>query len=170
MQRAPLRLGSRDSEGAAQEALRRSLENSKSRSAVEYYLSEETAAGAPPPEWPLDQLLAWLHGVLLNVVREEQARAGFRREVSAMAAKEPADASTNALEELVARETRDIVSECFAKIDGDYRKVLELRLDGLKYGEIARRLGSTRTPRLRVSRGVRELGRRIRPRIGGSHE
>jgi RNA polymerase sigma factor (sigma-70 family) len=165
------RLGSRDSEGAAQEALRRSLENSKSRSAVEYYLSEETAAGAPPPEWPLDQLLAWLHGVLLNVVREEQARAGFRREVSAMAAQEPADASTNALEELVARETRDIVSECFAKIDGDYRKVLELRLDGLKYGEIARRLGvNENTVATRVSRGVRELGRRIRARIGGSHE
>ena len=65
------RLGSRDPESAAQEALRRSLENPKSQPAVAYYFGEESPAG-PAPEWPLDQLLAWLHGVLQYVVREEQ--------------------------------------------------------------------------------------------------
>jgi len=164
------RLGSRDPEAASQEALRRALENPKSRPAVEYYLGEELAAEAAP-EWPLQQLLAWLHGVLLNVVREEQARAGFRREVASTPSSEPADAAPNMLEELVARETRAIVSDCFAKMDGDYRKVLELRMDGLKYGEIAQRLGvNENTVATRVSRGVRELGRRIRARIGGGHE
>jgi RNA polymerase sigma factor (sigma-70 family) len=165
------RLGSRDSEGSAQEALRRSLENPKSRPALEYYLGEEASAGVPAPEWPLDRLLAWLHGVLLNVVREEQARAGFRREVPAAPTAEPADGSPGTLEELVARETRAIVSDCFARIDGDYRKVLVLRMDGLKYREIARRLGiNENTVATRVSRGIRELGGRIRARIGGSHE
>src|SRR5882724_9144079 len=74
------RLGSRDPEGAAQEALRRSFENQKSQTAVAWYFGEESPAGTPP-EWPLDQLLAWLHGVLQYVVREEQSRVGFRREV-----------------------------------------------------------------------------------------
>jgi RNA polymerase sigma factor (sigma-70 family) len=165
------RLGSRDPEGGAQEALRRSLENPKSRLAVEYYLGEEAAAGVIAPEWPLDQLLAWLHGVLLNVVREEHARAGFRREVLAIGATEPADGSPGTLEKLVADETRTIVSDCFARIDSDYRRVLELRMDGMKYGEIARRLGlNENTVATRVSRGIRELGRRIRLRMGGSHE
>jgi RNA polymerase sigma factor (sigma-70 family) len=165
------RLGSRDPEGAAQEALRRSLENPKSRPAVEYYLGEEASAGAIAPEWPLDQLLAWLHGVLLNVVREEQARAGFRREVPVVPATEPADGARGTLEKLVADETRTIVSDCFARIDSDYRRVLELRMDGMKYGEIARRLGlNENTVATRVSRGVRELGRRIRARMGGSYE
>jgi DNA-directed RNA polymerase specialized sigma24 family protein len=49
--------------------------------------------------------------------------------------------------------------------------VLELRMIGLKYGEIAKRLGlNENTVATRVSRGVRELGRRIRARIGASHE
>src|SRR5690349_23615709 len=67
-------LGSRDPEGAAQEALRRSLENSHSQPAVHFYFSENLPAGLDPPEWPLDQLFAWLHGVLYYVVREERDR------------------------------------------------------------------------------------------------
>lgn len=51
------RLGSRDPESAAQEALRRSLENRKSQAAVAYYSAEEALAVAEP-EWPLDRLLA----------------------------------------------------------------------------------------------------------------
>ncbi len=160
------RLGSRDPQGAAQEALRRSLENPKSRPAVEYYLGE-TPVSAGAPEWPLDQLLAWLHGVLQYVVREEQARVGFRREISGASMSEPPEASLSSLEALIQKETREIVSGCFAAIDRDYRAVLELRMNGLKYSEIARRLGlNENTVATRMSRGIRELGGRIRRRMG----
>ncbi len=165
------RLGSRDPESAAQEALRRSLENAKSQAAIEYYFDGEAPGAIPPPDWPLDQLLAWLHGVLQNVVREERDRLGFRRELSAFPVADPADASPGALDALVERETRVVVAECFATLDRDYRDVLTLRLEGLKYGEIARRLGvNENTVATWVSRGIRELGRRIRKRMGGARE
>jgi RNA polymerase sigma factor (sigma-70 family) len=161
------RLGSRDPESAAQEALRRSLENRKSQPAVAYYFGEESPLGATP-EWPLDQLLAWLHGVLQYVVREEQSRAGFRREVSAISISEPADTSADALEGMIQRETRAIVADCFATLDHDYRSVLTLRMDGLKYGEIARQMGvNENTVATWVSRGIGELGHRIRRRMDG---
>jgi RNA polymerase sigma factor (sigma-70 family) len=161
------RLGSRDPESAAQETLRRSLENQKSQPAVAYYFGEESPAGATP-EWPLDQLLAWLHGVLQYVVREEQSRVGFHREVSVIPASEPADTSADALEGMIQRETRAIVADCFATLDRDYRSVLTLRMDGLKYGEIARHMGvNENTVATWVSRGIGELGRRIRKRMDG---
>jgi RNA polymerase sigma factor (sigma-70 family) len=164
------RLGSRDPESAAQEALRRSLENRKSQPAVEYYFGENSPAG-PAPEWPLDQLLAWLHGVLQFVVREERSRVGFYREMSMVSISEPADASPNALEGMIQRETRAIVADCFATLDRDHRDVLTLRMDGLKYGEIARRMGiNENTVATWVSRGIHELGRRIHKRMGGRHE
>jgi len=62
-------LGSRDPEAAAQEALRRSLEKVSSQAAIVYYFSEDIPADSTVPEWPLDQLLAWLHGVLFYVVQ-----------------------------------------------------------------------------------------------------
>ena len=162
------RLGSRDPESAAQEALRRSLENRKSQPAVAYYFGEESPVGAMP-EWPLDQLLAWLHAVLQYVVREEQSRAGFRREVSAISTSEPADTSADALEGMIQRETRAIVADCFATLDRDYRSVLALRMDGLKYGQIARQMGvNENTVATWVSRGISELGRRIRRRMDGT--
>jgi RNA polymerase sigma factor (sigma-70 family) len=164
------RLGSRDPESAAQEALRRSLENRKSQPAVAYYFAEESPADAAP-EWPLDQLLAWLHGVLQYVVREERSRVGFQREVSAISICEPADASLDVLDGMIQRETRAIVADCFDTLDRDQRDVLTLRMDGLKYGEIARRMGvNENTVATWVSRGVRELGRRIRQRMDGRHE
>ena len=113
------RLGSRDPEAAAQETLRRSLENPKSTEAVAYYLGENLQQ-APAPEWPLDQLLAWLHGVLLYVVREEQARLGFRREAAGIARSEPADSSPGVLEAMVEKETRTVVSDCFAALEPNY--------------------------------------------------
>jgi RNA polymerase sigma factor (sigma-70 family) len=161
------RLGSRDPESAAQEALRRSLENRKSQPAVAYYFGDEPPVGAMP-EWPLDQLLAWLHGVLQYVVREEQSRAGFRREVSAISISEPPDTSADALEGMIQQETRAMVADCFATLDRDYRSVLTLRMDGLKYGEIARQMGvNENTVATWMSRGIGELGRRIRKRMDG---
>ena len=75
------RLGSRDPESAAQEALKRALENDRSQRAVEFYFSQNLPAGLQAPEWPLDQLFAWLHGVLHYVVREEHNRVSSQREV-----------------------------------------------------------------------------------------
>src|SRR5262245_65934351 len=74
------RLGSRDPESAAQETLKRSLENAAARPAVDYYFSDRSSGGSDAPEWPLDRLFAWLHAALHFVVREEQSRAAFRRE------------------------------------------------------------------------------------------
>ncbi|HLW76843.1 MAG TPA: sigma-70 family RNA polymerase sigma factor [Bryobacteraceae bacterium] len=162
------RLGSRDPEAAAQETLRRSLENPKSHRAVDYYFADAAPAGEAPA-WPLDQLLAWLHGVLLFVVREEQNRAAFRREISTETVGDLVDASAGPLEELVDRETRAIVEDCFRRLDPEYRDVLAMRIDGLKYSEIARRLRvNENTVATWVSRGIRELGARIRKRTGGS--
>ena len=163
------RWGSRDPDAAAQETLRRSLENPKSRQAVEHYLGEDHPADGFAPEWRLDQLLAWLHGVLRFVVREEQSRAAFRRERAMAATEEPTHVSPDALELMVQRELREIVS--VGSLEADYRRVLRLRMDGLPYREIARRLGlNENTVATRLSRGIRELGRRIRNRMGAGHE
>jgi RNA polymerase sigma factor (sigma-70 family) len=164
------RLGSRDPESAAQEALRRSLENRKSQTAVTYYFGDESPVGAAP-EWPLDQLLAWLHGVLQYVVREERSRVRFRREIPARAIGEPADDSPDVLEGMIQRETQEIVADCFATLDRAHREVLTLRMAGLKYGEIARRMGvNENTVATWVSRGIRELARLIRKQMDGGHD
>src|SRR3984885_5418769 len=105
-----MRLGSRDPEGAAQETLRRSPQNRKSQPAIAYYFGEESPTG-PAPEWPLDQLLAWLHGVLRYVVGEEQSRVGFHREVAVISISEPADASHDTLEGMIQRGARASVSD-----------------------------------------------------------
>src|SRR5258707_10771045 len=49
-----IRMGSRDAEGAAQEALKRSLANPISRAAVDYYFQEHSPAGLGAPDWPLE--------------------------------------------------------------------------------------------------------------------
>jgi RNA polymerase sigma factor (sigma-70 family) len=168
-------LGSRDPEGAAQESLRRSLENASSQPAVEYYFSEDLPPGVKPPDWPLDQLFAWLRGVLLYVVREEHNRVSYRREVPIGEISsdrldenndlDPADSSPDALGALIQKELQEIVVDCFPTLDREYRTVLRLRVDGLTYGEIAIRLGvSENTVATWVSRGVRELARRVRKR------
>jgi RNA polymerase sigma factor (sigma-70 family) len=69
---------------------------------------------------------------------------------------------------MIERETQAMVADCFATLDRDYRDVLSLRMDGLKYGEIARRMGINEyTVATWVSRGIRELGRRIGKRMDG---
>lgn len=167
-------LGSRDPESAAQEALKRSLENPSSQPAVEYYFSPDLPSSTEPPEWPLDQLFAWLHAVLRNVIREEQSRARYRREVplgidapGASLRPDPADPAANQLDALIDRELQGIVVESFGMLDREYRNVLSMRVDGLKYGEIARRLGvNENTVATWVSRGIRDLAQRVRRRVG----
>jgi RNA polymerase sigma factor (sigma-70 family) len=168
------RLGSRDPEGAAQEALKRSLENAGSQPAIEYYFSQDLPVGAEPPEWPLDQLFAWLHGVLQYVVREEHNRASNRREVSVgwigsetggRVHPDPADPALGQIDLLIQKELQGIVADCFPRLGTEYRTVLKMRVDGLKYGEIAGRLGiNENTVATWVSRGIRDLAQCVRKR------
>lgn len=147
------RMGSRDPESAAQETLKRSLEHPLSQPAIEYYFSEELPPEAEPPAWPLDQLMAWLHGVLRFVVVEEHNRLDH------------ADPAPDQLDALIQKELQQIVVECMPALDADYQRVLKMRADGLKYGDIALRLGvSENTVATWVSRGIRTLAQCVRKR------
>jgi RNA polymerase sigma factor (sigma-70 family) len=168
------RLGSRDPEGAAQETWKRSLQNGSARAAVDFYFGDDSPDAAAAPEWPLDQLFAWLHGVLTNVVREENDRASRWREIPFAAAEsdwpagkhtDPADPAADPLDELIDREIRGIVAEALPKLARNHRAVLQMRIEGMKYGEIADRLGvSLNTVATWVSRGLGELGEQIKRR------
>jgi len=163
-----VRLGSRDAEGAAQETLKRSLANVVSRAAVDYYFHERPPASAAAPAWPLDQLLAWLHGVLRFVVSEERARVSYHREthVGDLDAFEPRDASADQLTMLIDDQLQTIVRECLSSLDEEYRTVLILRTKGLKYTEIAARLGvGENTVATWVRRGTRAAAQQIRERL-----
>ncbi len=172
------RLGSRDPESAAQEALKRSLENGSSQRAVEYYFSQNLPAGLQAPEWPLDQLFAWLHGVLHYVVREEHNRVSNQREVPFRGIEsersgesvplDPADLAPDQLDVLIQKEVHGSVVDCFTRLDTEYRAVLSMRAEGLKYGEIAIRLGvNENTIATWVSRGIRALAQCVRRRNEG---
>jgi RNA polymerase sigma factor (sigma-70 family) len=160
-------LGSRDPESAAQESLMRSLENAVSRPAIDYYFAQYLPAGVEPPEWPLDRLFTWLHAVLLYVVREEQSRAGYRREVPVdQDQAEPADTTPDHLDALLQEELQGIVAQCFPTLDRQHRRVLRMRVDGMRYGEIATRLGvNENTVATWVSRGIKDLALRVRRRM-----
>jgi len=168
-------LGSRDSESAAQETLARSLRNPASQAAIEYYFGDDLPPGLAAPEWPLDQLLAWLHGVLTFVVREEHNRASNRREVlfggagqegsSGMRSLDPADPAPDQLDMLIQKEMQQIVVECLPALEPEYRAVLRMRAEGLKYEEIAVRMGTNEnTVATWVSRGIKTLAQRVRRR------
>ena len=79
---------------------------------------------------------------------------------------DPVDPGPDPLEQIMDREIKGIVAEAFPKLDRDYRTVLMMRVDGMKYCEIADRLGvSENTVATWISRGIRELGGHIRRRI-----
>jgi RNA polymerase sigma factor (sigma-70 family) len=162
------RMGSRDPESAAQETLKRSLENPLSQPAIEYYFIEELPLDAAPPAWPLDQLMAWLHGVLHFVVLEEHNRASNRREFggdNTMQRLDRADPAPDQLDALIQKELQQIVVECLPALDADYQRVLKMRANGLKYGDIAQRMGvSENTVATWVSRGIRTLAQCVRKR------
>ena len=162
-----MRMGSRDAEGAAQEALKRSLASPVSRAAVEYYFHDDPPAGFAVPDWSLEQLLAWLHGVLRFVVREESARMSARREVMAVDANalDVRDPSPHQLDRLIDAQLQTIVRECLSTLGDEYRNVLTLRANGMKYTEIAARLGvSENTVATWVRRGTRAVARQVRER------
>ncbi len=98
-------LGSRDPESAAQESLKRSLENAISRPAMEYYFGQDSPDGLEPPEWPLDRLFVWLHAVVHYVVREEKSRVGYQRELLFGAAGPvPSDPTPDQLDTVIQQE------------------------------------------------------------------
>src|SRR5262245_18603985 len=105
------RLGSRNPEGAAQEAVKRSLVNPSSSAAVEYYFRDQPQAETSPPEWSLLQLLGWLHGVLRFVVLEEHARANREAITADGDVPEVPDAANSPLELVVDRQHAAIVRE-----------------------------------------------------------
>lgn len=145
----------------------RSLENPVSRPAMEFYFGQHPPTDADPPKWPLDRLFTWLHAVLLYVVREEQSRAGYRRETPAGKDwPDPADSTPDPLDSLIREELHGIVAGCFPALDREQRIVLRMRADGMKYEEIATRLGvNENTVATWVSRGIRDLARRVRRRM-----
>jgi RNA polymerase sigma factor (sigma-70 family) len=163
-------LGSRDAESAVQETLKRSLQNPAARAAIDFYFGEDHADDAVAPEWPLDQLFAWLHGVLKYVVLDESSRASRWREIPMPDGGrpiEPVDPAPDPLAQLMDREIRGIVAEAIPKLGRDYRTVLKMRANGMKYSDISDRLGvSENTVATWVSRGIRELGQQIRRSVG----
>jgi len=161
------RLGSADPEAAAQEALRRSLAHPLSRTAVEYYFREDVGPAADPPEWQLQQLFAWLYGVLRYVVKEERARASARREIlSDYPDVNLRDPSPDQLDALIGDELRGIVRECLTALKADQRRVLLMRAQGLKYEQIAIRLGvSGNTVATWVRRGTQAVARLVEERM-----
>jgi RNA polymerase sigma factor (sigma-70 family) len=157
-------MGSRDPEAAAQEAIRRSLAHASSRSAVEYYFGDPLTANAEPPAWTLAQLLGWLHGVLRFVVWEDGARASSRRETLASIDDliEFPDRAPSQLDVVIDAELRAIVHECLTRLSDERRTALLLRLQGVKYQEIARRLDmNEKTVATWLHRGTLELIQRI---------
>lgn len=165
-----MRLGSRDPESAAQEAVQRSLANVGARPALEYYFHEGPPADRAVPAWTLLQLLGWLHGVLRFVVWEERARASAHREVPALAEEllEMADPAANQLDQVITTQLRALVQSCLSTLGDDYRATLLLRLNGATYAEIAARLGTNeKTVATWVRRGTLELVRLVRRRMDG---
>ena len=159
------RIGASDPEGAAQEAVKRSLAHPVSRQAVEYYFPDRPDEAGAPPGWSLLQLLGWLHGVLRFVVLEERART--RREVVTGEMPDLADRAPTALDELIDADLQRIVQEALLTLNAEHRSALLLRLDGTKYVEIAERLGvNENTVATWVRRGSRTLVEQVQRRIG----
>jgi RNA polymerase sigma factor (sigma-70 family) len=166
------RMGSRDPESAAHEALKRSLATPVPRAAIDYYFRDYPPSDLSAPEWSLEQLFAWLYGVLRFVVREESARVSSRREILAddATAMDVADPSADQLHRLLDNEMKTIARECLDTLDDNYRDVLVLRAKGLKYAEIATRLGvNENTVATWVRRATKAVAQLVRTRMGG-HE
>ena len=91
-----------------------------------------------------------------------------RREVLAIDADalEVPDPSRDQLDLLIDDELQTIVRECLSTLGEDYRRVLTLRAKGLKYTEIASRLGvSENTVATWVRRGTRRVAEQVRERM-----
>jgi DNA-directed RNA polymerase specialized sigma24 family protein len=141
-------VGSADPEAAAREALKLSLEDPGSHSAIEYYFGLQVRGAEQPADWPLDRLFEWLNGVLRHVVQQERGHG-----------------RAQPIDQLIAKERQRILKDCFPKLRRDQRAALKLRADGMKDGEIAGRLGVQENAAANlVSDGIRDLAQCIRRR------
>src|SRR5262249_25290105 len=78
------------------------------------------------------------------------------------------DQEPSRLDRLIDDQQQRIVRECLAELTDDYRTVLTLRMEGLKYADIAARLGvNENTVATWVRRGTRAAIGRIRARLDG---
>ncbi len=160
-------LGSRDPESAAQETLTRSLENpaSQARSNTTSARIRRTVCTIPSGRstisWPGCMPCSATLFARNAVVRVSSARCRSAKAIWT----QPIPA-TGPLEAMIEQELRAIIVNCFPKLDREQRQVLTMRVNGLKYGEIASRLGvNENTVATWVSRGIRELGRSVRKRM-----
>jgi DNA-binding CsgD family transcriptional regulator len=137
--RRAVRIGAYDPEGAAHEAIKRSLVNPTSREALEYYFHDPTIP-ISVPAWSLLQLFGWLHGVLRYVVLEERSRRA--REVPAPdGLPDTVDSQRDPLQHVLDAEVDSVVREALHTLSRDQRSALLLRLKGAKYSDIAATLG-----------------------------
>jgi RNA polymerase sigma factor (sigma-70 family) len=164
------RIGAADPEGAAQEAVKRSLINPLSRPAVEYYF-RQPGAPDPSPAWSLLQLVGWLHGVLRFVVLEERARAAREIPTADDRMPEPVDPAQTPLQAVIDSELRGIVRDALSTLSADHRSAVLLRLQGTKYADIATKLGvNENTIATWVRRGSRALVEQVRRRMAAPSE
>src|SRR5207247_10978693 len=99
--------------------------------------------------------------------REEHARAGFRREVAIEIAPSHRDPSPDPLQALIQSERQGILSGCLPRLDREYREVVQMRMNGLAYSDIAARLNvNPNQVATWFSRAIRLLAQCVRKRIG----
>jgi RNA polymerase sigma factor (sigma-70 family) len=140
------RMGLKDPESAAQEVIKRSLSHPEARAAIEFYCADRAARILPTPVWPEERLLAWLHGVLTFVAREqyrasdrERRRLGRAESIET----EPRDPTPDQLEALIQRQQTDSIVAALSRLRPEYRSVLRYQSEGLSYKEIADKMRTT---------------------------
>jgi RNA polymerase sigma-70 factor (ECF subfamily) len=114
---------------------------------------------------------AWLYGIARNLLRDWYRRGRCERSALAqLGVSVPGldDGELARIEELAGLEPlRGAVADALRLLSGEQREALRLRIvEELPYDEVARQLGvSEQTTRMRVSRGLRALGRVIEPAV-----
>ena len=168
-------MGASDAEGAAHEALTRALKHPVSGPSITAQLEPQAPAGATSNLFSPTDLLAWLHVVLFNVVSEERSRASYRRERFAYneSAFEVPDPAPSQLDTLLRQESNQAlaakVRDGVATLSDDWRRVLQLRAQGVKQAEIAQRLGIPRaTVATWTRRALLRLTQLVRAHAPGS--
>jgi RNA polymerase sigma factor (sigma-70 family) len=112
---------------------------------------------------------AWLYGIARNLLRDWYRRGRCERSALARLGVEVPpldDAELARIEELAGLEPlRGVLAEALQTLSGAQREALRMRVvEELPYPEVATRLGLTeQTARMRVSRGLRALGRLLEP-------
>jgi hypothetical protein len=110
-----MRLGSRDPESAAQEAVQRSLANCCGTAGPRVLLQRSTSLDPVVPAWNLSAAARLAARRPALRVWEERARASTRRETPALAEDlfDVADPAPSQLDQVIAAQLSDMVQELF---------------------------------------------------------